>query len=190
MYLHSNIGKWRVVTKRASGFTLLEVLTVISIIVILATLALPAIAGIRKKAYINQTSALCHQVALACRDYMLEYGAWPIMDEAPYNDTEQPGVSFEVSANMVRMFLGEDIKPTTKSEGNRRKIVFMEIAPKFLKNGKLVDRWGKPILVKFDADFNNYITIDGVGALNIPVAVWSAGPDDSYATWEDNPRNW
>lgn len=190
MYLNSNIDKWRVVTKRASGFTLLEVLTVISIIVILATMALPAIAGIRRKAYINQTSALCHQVALACRDYMLEYGAWPDMDEAPYNGGEAAGFYTEVSATMVRMFLGENIAATAYSEGNRRKIVFMEISPKFLKNGGLVDRWGNPIRVKFDADFDNYMTISGVGTLNIPVAVWSAGPDGNYATWGDNPRNW
>jgi prepilin-type N-terminal cleavage/methylation domain-containing protein len=180
--------------KTGRAFTLLELMVVIAIIMILATLALPAIGRIREKAKIEQTRIVCSQVALACRDYMLQYGKWPDMTEAPLGCGTglNPDYYREVDDSFIHLLRGGDNgnNPPCDTQGNPKKTVFMEISPKLIVGGKLVDRWNNPIRVKFDADFNNFLTIKDQGQLNTAVAVWSAGPDNRYDKWADNITSW
>jgi prepilin-type N-terminal cleavage/methylation domain-containing protein len=176
------------------GFTLLELLVVISIIMILALLALPAISRVREKAKIEQSRIMCSQVAVACREYMLQYGKWPDMRGAPLGGcggAATPGRV--VNAAFVEILRGGNniSGANCENQGNSKGTVFMEISPKLLDaSGNMVDRWSNPIYVNFDTDFNNFVDVPGVGSLNIAIAVWSAGKDGNTSTWGDNIKIW
>ena len=68
--------------KRRQGFTLLELITVVMIIMILAGVLLPAIQKTRRKAKETQAATEATAIANALRTYYHEYGQWPCPDPA------------------------------------------------------------------------------------------------------------
>ncbi len=59
------------------GFTLLEVLTVISVMVILASIALPSLRTSRNRAFEAKTEAQLASLALALKLYKVDMGVYP-----------------------------------------------------------------------------------------------------------------
>jgi len=105
-------------TSRAShgrAFTLVELLVVISIIGLLAGLAVPAINGALKTAKKSEVSAMAHSIRTAILAWNSEYGTWP-----------GTGSSFTTDAAFVTQM--------TTAAGNPRGIIFLEIPSKFLDN--------------------------------------------------------
>jgi prepilin-type N-terminal cleavage/methylation domain-containing protein len=65
-------------TKRhLAAFTLIELLTVISIIAVIAAFVLTATPGLKKRAKINTATIELKQIELAVEDYQHKYGAYP-----------------------------------------------------------------------------------------------------------------
>ena len=62
---------------RSGGFTLLELLTVITIILILAMMLLPAVDGIRSRAERVACTANLHSLFIAANAYVQQNGYWP-----------------------------------------------------------------------------------------------------------------
>jgi len=77
-------------THRKSGFTIVELLVVITIITILMSLLLPAINGALKQAEKTQCLSNLRQIALAMITYKTEWGCYPPARWYEYRPTGQP----------------------------------------------------------------------------------------------------
>lgn len=62
---------------KRSGFTLVELMVVISIIGILVTLGLPYYTSAKKKAYTSRAKAELREIAIALEEYANDYGGYP-----------------------------------------------------------------------------------------------------------------
>src|SRR5580704_241934 len=62
---------------RQQGFTLVELLVVIGIIVILIAILLPVVSKVRTEAYSANTLNTIQQLSSACERYYQDFGAYP-----------------------------------------------------------------------------------------------------------------
>ncbi len=168
------------------AFTLIELLTVIAIIVILAGLLLPAISAARRYAKIGQAKNDIKNIQTAIRAYYNEYGKLPVQDK------EQGGAPCE-GGGIGDGYYGEggggtngvagiyqyeiidilrDIQDAinTNDVYNLRRIVFLQIpnrANALVNSGTLqgtfLDPWGNPYFIKLDNDYNNIVHYYGPG---------------------------
>jgi prepilin-type N-terminal cleavage/methylation domain-containing protein len=110
--------------KRA--FTLIELLTVIAIIGILAGILVPAVGQVRKKTAIATSKARIAQYVTALEGFKAEYGYFPFKQDLDANglielDTPQMSEKFveTLSARSIK-----DVNRSVSGEGNRRRIQF------------------------------------------------------------------
>src|SRR5205809_322104 len=103
------------------AFTLIELLTVIAIIALLAALLFPAIKGGMLKAETSKAqTAIASGLSTAFRSYYTEYGKWPVSTAEPF--------TMDVDATMVKLLRGMGSDPavsTAPYQGNPRNIVFL-----------------------------------------------------------------
>ena len=67
------------VPRPVSGFTLVEILTVLAVIAILVAILVPTVGSVRKKAAISKTRSQFSQYAVAYEMFKAEYGFYPSM---------------------------------------------------------------------------------------------------------------
>jgi type II secretory pathway pseudopilin PulG len=171
-----------------AGFSLLELLTVIAIIIILAGLLMPALGRARRQAKIAKARTDVGNLATAFRSYYVEYGTWPVT----------VGTPMPVDNDMRRLLAGISIT-NTPYLGNPRATVYMEFKARDLVNGAFVDPWGNVYMCQFDHDYDRLCPSPFQGGLNIEegVLVWSRGPDGLTDTAgehstlnRDNIKSW
>jgi prepilin-type N-terminal cleavage/methylation domain-containing protein len=163
---------------RSSAFTLIELLVVISIIAVLASLAVPAVNGAIKSARKAEVRAMANQIKAAVSTYYAEYGVFP------GNST-----NFTTDAAFLATMTGQS------TNNNRRMVRFLEVPPKFSNASGLVtpakfyNTGQLPFNVVVDSDdYNGIITVAGTN-INSSVAVYVNDPDDSspakvIGTWK------
>ena len=151
------------IPKKSRGFTLIELITVISIILILMGLLFPAITGIKELAKKAQAKNDVTNIVTAVKAFYTEYGCYP-------------GTPTSVAAPLL--FAGADpsnsngallaqLTGTSATTGtaNTRGIVFIEVpsaksttAPKAgISGGIWYDPWGTPYCVGVDYSYVNQI---------------------------------
>jgi type II secretory pathway pseudopilin PulG len=165
--------------RRTSAFTLIELLTVIVIMIILAALLFPAIKLALTKGEISKAQSAVQNLSGALRAYYTEYGKWPITDTA--NQT------YIADQYLVGLLKGSNVlttaNPTGTYLGNPRGIVFMEFKQADLDaSSNFIDPWKKPYRFRLDVTYINQVmdpfTQGGtVVPLSTGVLVWSDGPD-------------
>lgn len=177
-----------------AAFTLIELLTVITIIAILMGLLFPAIAIVKEQARKAQAKADVAGIAAAVKQYYTEYGKYPIGSQPSGQDTLfGDKVSNKELFNILR-----NIYSGTGANYNPRGIVFFEgrmasnaespragFVPSDAKTGSpgsFVDPWGQEYRIAIDSDYDNQITILPYSdfTTNGPrtgVAVFSLGKD-------------
>jgi prepilin-type N-terminal cleavage/methylation domain-containing protein len=173
-----------------SGFTLLELLTIMAIIAILAALLFPAIRNALQKTTHARALQECHQLASAFRAYHGQYGKWPVVTNA----------TVVVDNNLRRILSGDHRVTTLPYQGNPHQTIFIEFNPKDLDStGAVIDPWGNPYHCRFDHDGDDEVDnpFQPGTPVRATVLVWSPGADgladtagENSARNRDNPRTW
>jgi len=159
-----------------SGFTLVEILVVITIIAILAGLGFggiqAALRKARKTAALNSTT----QLTVAIDNFFDEYNFLPLSDDPIFETNE---------GNLIQILSGEEQVINTK-----RQQFFTAKEAKAQKDGieysnpaRLYDPWGGGFKVRLDTDYDNRIenpfgTEEIRGRRSI---IWSSGEDEEDA---------
>jgi prepilin-type N-terminal cleavage/methylation domain-containing protein len=156
------------------GFTLVEMLAVITIIVILAALTVGGMGYVREKQARSQARVQIDLLSNAIEEYKQDFGNYPyggnaakgdsnILFKALYWDSDDNGSGPDADLNQ-KIYLA-DLDPTT----NKQKWIDGQKA-----TAKIVDPWGNEYY------FRSGKTSDGKpnpGAVNPDFDIWSSGPD-------------
>ena len=181
------------------GFTLIELLVVIAIIAVLMGLALPVFQGVLNQAKRTQARNDVIQVVTAVSAYYTEYGKYPLTPSILADTTYGTTTPNALLLNELR-----SVNPTQ----NPRGIVFLSPPDaKDLTNpragislapataGQYFDPWGKPYLIRIDADYDNQITnpyAQNAGSapfLRSGVIAWSFGKDGLSQSTSPTPTD-
>jgi prepilin-type N-terminal cleavage/methylation domain-containing protein len=141
----------------AKGFTLIEMLVVIGIIALLATMAVPATNVVMSKVKRVRTQAALKDLTLGIKTYQTEYSRYPV----PSGYTSETPVPLSQGAGVLKILLGGN-----DMNMNTRGIVFIEPPP--AKNGAggltgtqgsygYMDMWGQPYYIIMDVNYDNKI---------------------------------
>jgi type II secretory pathway pseudopilin PulG len=150
---------------RALGaFTLIEVLTVISLITVLLLATLPAFRSARTSAQRNASASEAMEIASATLEFRRVYGSWPCEEEAagggsvlliakrPTDGKKEKLKADEIDlSDVVHVLLGDD--DAKYRQYNPRAIQFLELSRSCLRTNRNdtaaypYDPWGQPYVL-------------------------------------------
>lgn len=183
--------------RRPQGFTLIELLVVIAIIAILATVSVPVLGIVKKKASIAYANNDARQLENAIKGYYSEYFRYPVRGESegPY---QSDGLLMDVLMDNNTAEV-QDMNPRGIPWFESSKITTKLEAPGYNpETGKFNDPWGQPYEIYMDADNNEELTVPSLyssrfgraGRIKKTIFVHSAGPDRKFQEVGDNVTSW
>lgn len=197
-------------TRRRGGFTLVEILTVMAVIVVLIGLSIPAISMIRTKSSINETTALFQRLTLALSTYNNDFGDYPPSSPKRLGlrgNGQNDGAELLVRCLTTQARSGNYFSFEDKQLGNVDSDRLPSDADPTRSSYKtrdlfeLLDSWGNPIGYLHNADYavGGSVTLPtGLAAFTAARSektgqelglttyqLWSAGPDGLAGTPDD-----
>jgi general secretion pathway protein G len=175
------------------GFTLVEMLAVITIIVILASVVMVGMRFAKDKEARNKAKIQVEMLSAACEEYKLDNGT------APQGGNGQKGDS---KILYRALYWDSNDNGSGPDSDNQQKIYISELDPENNKQGwtdgkksevRLIDPWGN------EYHYRSGKTADGKAnpnAMNPDADIWSAGPDGKTSAsgdtkdTKDDIRNW
>jgi prepilin-type N-terminal cleavage/methylation domain-containing protein len=182
----------------SSGFTLIEMLVVIAIIAILASLLLPAMNMAYKKARISRAQTEMAGIAAAIKSFYAEYGIMPTPCSNGHADHTFMGKWGIYNLNPKPNSLIFDLLRGVNLTNNPKRIVFLDVPAASMQgtstlpshketytaaDGCYLDPWGNPYLIVMDTEFDGQIggfesyVGTGMGYTDISTLIKSASPN-------------
>jgi prepilin-type N-terminal cleavage/methylation domain-containing protein len=179
------------------GFTLVELLVVITLIAVLAGVSVPVYNSIMKNMRVTQTRVLAVSLQNSVKGYYTEYQKYPVPSTGG-SETE----AIRTDSMLIPALMGKD--PIT----NPRQIPFLPELKDATETGKyglimegggatsarVVDSWGEEYFVIMDLDYNNEVEnpdVDSASStLYQTILVYSGGEDREPENWDDNVMSW
>lgn len=179
-------------TERISGFTVIEMLVVITVISILAGILLPSLGTAQKRAKMTRTQGIIDSITMALKQYRTDYVAYPPDSDIPTISSGTPTTatcvyyysaatfiagenSNNISAGPYMEYRQKDKEITTQQadmdgDGTSDDTLF-----------EIVDAWGNPLIFDSTSPPNNTNSFD----------LYSYGPDGSDDNGNDDDiKNW
>ena len=181
---------------RRSGFSRSEVIFLIGIILLAASIMLPAREFVRRWQRLVMARGDLRSIATAVRHYHSRYNLWPGQSGRQGGDIHYgPRHSNSEVMNVLRAVEGPG---NPKHAANSNRVVFLDVAAcgpglsGLNSHGEFIDPWGSQYHIVLDLDYDNicassdtiYTRIQGEG-----VIAWSNGPDGKSDT-DDDLRSW
>lgn len=143
-----------------------------------------------QKADETRTKSDMMDIKMALKNFQLEYSSFPV----PLDSNSQKDLESRTQGNFLAALLGTD------AIFNNRGIKFVDFKPATKdtsglveKQGEtqLLDKWGEMYYVILDTNRDGKVADpETLAELNVPIAIYSSGPDRDPKTWGDNVRNW
>ncbi len=170
-------------TSGRAAFTLIELLTVVAILLVLMSLLLATLPGIKRRSHITQARHDIRQLEVALHGYFTEYKQWPTglaaNDIGP--DIEATAEGIDVEPGVLAMLAGQ--RDASSVAMNPRSIPFFEAPSADVgPSGNFLDPWGNPYKYMLDYNRDDVLHVnfsDGSTNLSLSVAIWSWGPNGS-----------
>ncbi|MEA1964405.1 MAG: hypothetical protein U9O41_04660 [Candidatus Aerophobetes bacterium] len=102
--------------RKVKGFLLVEVLTIVAIIGIIAGIVIPNIMSANMRAKIKGVEADMASIAIALENYRADYGTYPLQPESAGYDPDEIGKEDEIFGEAEVVGLGKLIFPFDESE--------------------------------------------------------------------------
>ena len=191
--------------QKRSGFTLVELLVVVSIIGLLAGISIPIVSSMISKARLTQARNTAHQLKNAISSYVTDYRKFPVRaTNGTSGDTQLIS-----DHTLMDVLLAADKEAELQGLNQRKTVYFSGSQGRSMGNGRykggvilsnggageLWDPFGEKYRVILDTDSNGRIPapdwLENSGEeLSLSVAVWSAGKDRDDSAATDNQKSW